>query len=159
MEENNEWYCPECKSHQKATKKMEIYKAPHILIIHLKRFRNQSKIDSLVDFPINDLDISEFVISNEENLPLKYELFAIANHHGSMGFGHYISYAKNPIDNYWYEFDDSHVSKKSESQLITNSAYVLFYRRKGLENIINIEELSKKKYIDYDIKEDVEMND
>jgi hypothetical protein len=30
LKENNEWYCPQCKEFQKASKKMEIYKAPHL---------------------------------------------------------------------------------------------------------------------------------
>lgn len=149
LEENNEWYCPECKKLQKATKKMEIYKSPHILIVHLKRFKNNSKIDTVVDFPINGLNVSNYVMSNEEGVPLIYDLFAIANHYGSMGFGHYISYAKNPYDNKWYEFDDSHVSRKSENDLITSSAYVLFYRRRGLENV-NFDVLYNKKFVDYE---------
>ncbi len=149
LEENNEWYCPECKKHQKATKKMEIYKAPHILIVHLKRFRNNSKIDTVVDFPINELDISQYVMSNEENLPLKYDLFAIANHYGSMGFGHYIAFGKNHFDNNWYEFDDSHVSRKSESELVNSSAYVLFYRRREIENL-NYEEIYNQQFVNYE---------
>lgn len=32
------WYCPQCKKHQAATKKLDIYKAPDILVICLKRF-------------------------------------------------------------------------------------------------------------------------
>jgi len=150
LEENNEWYCPECKKFQKATKKMEIYKAPHILIVHLKRFRNHSKIDTVVDFPIEGLDIHNYVISNENNLPLVYDLFAIGNHYGSMGFGHYISYAKNPIDKQWYEFDDSHVSKKSKDDLVSSSAYVLFYRRRDLEKYINPESIYNKPFINYE---------
>jgi ubiquitin C-terminal hydrolase len=150
LEENNEWYCPVCKKHQKATKKMEIYKSPHILIVHLKRFKNNSKIDTVVDFPINGLDISNYVIEKENNLPQVYDLFAIANHYGGMGFGHYISYAKNPFDNKWYEFDDSHVSSKSEEDLVGSSAYVLFYRRRGLENYINPEEIYNKAFVNYE---------
>lgn len=150
LEENNEWYCPECKKHQKATKKMEIYKSPHILIIHLKRFRNNSKIDTVVDFPINGLDISHYVMSNEKGVPQVYDLFAIANHMGSMGFGHYISYAKNPLDQKWYEFDDSHVSRKNENELISSTAYVLFYRRRGLENFIDTNQIYNKKFVNYE---------
>ncbi len=149
LDETNEWFCSECKSHQKATKKMEIYKAPHILIIHLKRFRNNSKIDTIVDFPINGLDITPYVISNEENLELKYDLFAIANHYGSLGFGHYISFGKNPINQQWYEFDDSHVSKKGEGDLVNSSAYVLFYRRKGIENL-NLEQIYNQAFVNYE---------
>jgi len=160
LEENNEWYCPTCKKHQRATKKMEIYKAPHILIVHLKRFRNHSKIDTVVDFPIDNLDIKQYVICNDDNLPLNYELFGIANHYGSLGFGHYTSFARNPIDNQWYEFDDSHVSRKNPNDLITSAAYVLFYRRKGLENYINLEDIYKKDFVNYEnqVEVDVDMN-
>lgn len=60
-----------------------------------------------------------------------YDCFGISNHFGSAGFGHYTAYCKNPIDNKWYDFDDSHVSPKVASrnnELITDAAYNLFFR-------------------------------
>jgi hypothetical protein len=96
------------------------------------------------------MDISSFVISNEENYQLQYDLFAVANHYGSMGFGHYISFGKNPIDKNWYEFDDSHVSSKREEDLVTSSAYVLFYRRRGLEDCLKLDEIYTKKFINFE---------
>jgi len=42
---------------------------------------------------------------------LIYDCYAVSNHYGNMGFGHYTAYAKNPIDSKWYEFDDSRVTK------------------------------------------------
>lgn len=149
LEDMNEWYCSNCKTHQKATKKMEIYKSPHILIIHLKRFKNMNKLDCLVDYPIVGLDLSPYVKNNEENLPLTYDLFAVANHVGSTGFGHYISYAKNPLSGLFYRFDDSSVTPLSHKDLVTPNAYVLFYRRRNLENIIELEEIYKKTFINY----------
>ena len=41
LAEDNAWYCPECKDFVLATKQMEIYKAPKILILCLKRFRRK----------------------------------------------------------------------------------------------------------------------
>ena len=38
LDKDNEWYCNKCKEHKQATKKMELYKTPKILILHLKRF-------------------------------------------------------------------------------------------------------------------------
>ena len=35
---NDKWYCSSCKEHQNALKKMEVYKCPEFLIIHIKRF-------------------------------------------------------------------------------------------------------------------------
>ena len=62
LDEQNEWYCPKCKQFQRANKKIDIYKTPNILIIQLKRFNNRRKIDTTVDFPINNLDISEIIL-------------------------------------------------------------------------------------------------
>lgn len=42
LDQDNKWYCNKCKEHVQATKQLEIYKAPPILIINLKRFK-QSK--------------------------------------------------------------------------------------------------------------------
>ena len=86
------------------------------------------KIDNLVDFPINTFDLSSFIIADDPDFSPIYDLIAISNHYGSMGFGHYIAFAKNHLNKKWYEFDDSHVSSKTENDLVTSSAYVLFYR-------------------------------
>ena len=151
LEEDNEWYCPECKKHTRADKKMEIYKTPHILIIHLKRFKNNRKLNILVDFPITNLDISKYVINKENDITLKYDLFAIANHNGSLSGGHYYAYAKNHFDNKWYCFNDSSVSLINEDELVTKSAYVMFYRRKDSNQILNLETLFKKPFENYEI--------
>lgn len=39
LDDNNKWYCNKCKDHVRATKQMEIFKAPPIMIVSLKRFR------------------------------------------------------------------------------------------------------------------------
>lgn len=49
-------YCPSCKQHQLATKKLDLWTLPETLIIHLKRFSytkfSREKLDTLVEFPI-----------------------------------------------------------------------------------------------------------
>lgn len=49
-------YCPTCKQHQLATKKLDLWMLPETLIIHLKRFSytkfSREKLDTLVEFPI-----------------------------------------------------------------------------------------------------------
>lgn len=143
--QDNAWYCRTCKDHVEAKKKMELYSTPPILFISLKRFKSgrgsyfKDKLEDKVHFPIDCLDISNIVISNKkadgttkENL--EYELFAISNHYGNMGFGHYTAYCKNPKDQSWYDFDDSHVSQVvHKEKVITEAAYNLFYRRKDFK--------------------------
>ena len=60
-----------------------------------------------------------------------YDLYAVSNHYGSLSFGHYTAYCKNPETGRWYDFNDSSVSAlTSDQDAISNSAYVLYYMRK-----------------------------
>ncbi|XP_043563605.1 ubiquitin carboxyl-terminal hydrolase 4 isoform X1 [Chiloscyllium plagiosum] len=135
--EHDLWYCPTCKKHQQATKKFDLWSLPKILVVHLKRFSYnrywRDKLDTLVEFPIRDLNMSEFVY-NPKAGPCIYDLVAVTNHYGGMGGGHYTAYAKNKIDGQWYYFDDSSVSGASEDQIVTKAAYVLFYQRRDSNN-------------------------
>ena len=60
----------------------------------------------------------------------KYDLYAVSQHYGSMGGGHYTAVCKN-IDGNWYSYDDESVYKSSKNNVVTEAAYVLYYRRKG----------------------------
>ncbi|KAG8577736.1 hypothetical protein GDO81_010279 [Engystomops pustulosus] len=126
------WYCPNCKEHQQATKKLDLWSLPPVLVVHLKRFSYsrymRDKLDTLVDFPVSDLDMSKFLI-NPNAGPCCYNLIAVSNHYGGMGGGHYTAFAKNKDDGKWYYFDDSSVSTASEDQIVSKAAYVLFYQR------------------------------
>lgn len=42
------------------------------------------------------------------------------------------AYCRNPTDGMWYLFDDAHVSRVKESEIVTTSAYILFYQRRSL---------------------------
>uniref|UniRef100_A0AAR2L4Y3 Ubiquitin carboxyl-terminal hydrolase n=1 Tax=Pygocentrus nattereri TaxID=42514 RepID=A0AAR2L4Y3_PYGNA len=134
--EHDPWYCPTCKKHQQATKKFDLWSLPRVLVVHLKRFSYnrcwRDKLDTVVDFPIRDLNMSEFVCDPKAG-PYIYDLVAVSNHYGGMGGGHYTAYAKNKTDGKWYYFDDSSVSSASEDQIVTKAAYVLFYQRRDGE--------------------------
>ena len=143
----NQWFCPKCKSEQLAEKKMEIYSCPDVLIIHLKRFRNEQKLDTLVNFPLRDLDMTQYVKKNNEEKYI-YDLFAVGNHYGSIHGGHYVAYAKNYIKDKWYEFNDDSVNEINESGVVTQSAYTLFYRRRVERNEKQLEILYTKEFIE-----------
>lgn len=129
------WYCPGCKEHRQATKKLDLWRLPEILVFHLKRFSYsrylKNKLDTFVNFPVDDLDLSKYVkckdLSGRSHI---YDLYAISNHYGGLGGGHYSAYAKLVEDERWYHFDDSHVSQVNESEIKTTAAYVLFYQRR-----------------------------
>ncbi|XP_034514203.1 ubiquitin carboxyl-terminal hydrolase 4 isoform X4 [Ailuropoda melanoleuca] len=134
--EHDPWYCPNCKKHQQATKKFDLWSLPKILVVHLKRFSYnrywRDKLDTVVEFPVRALNMSEFVCDLSAR-PYMYDLIAVSNHYGAMGVGHYTAYAKNKVNGKWYYFDDSSVSLASEDQIVTKAAYVLFYQRRDDE--------------------------
>jgi ubiquitin C-terminal hydrolase len=145
---------------------MEIYRVPQVLIISLKRFktaRNRygfgggQKIDTLVEFPLEGLDLRPFVLNPEQrNSKLIYDCYGISNHFGSVGFGHYTAYGRNPTTGKWYDFDDSHVSEMSYSVrrlnlIITSAAYKLFFRLRSnttMENL-DFDELAQKPDLEF----------
>ena len=115
---------------QKIKKEVSFWDLPDILIIYLKRYDNNlEKIDSLIDFPVEHLNMSPYV-NGYEREKYKYELYAISNHQGGMGGGHYWSYIKN-IDNNWYKFNDNIVSTISRDKIVSEEAYCLFYVKKS----------------------------
>ncbi|XP_008799885.2 ubiquitin carboxyl-terminal hydrolase 8-like isoform X2 [Phoenix dactylifera] len=127
------WYCPCCRKHQQASKKLDLWRLPEVLVIHLKRFSYnrfmKNKLETFVEFPIHDLDLSAYVAHRTEHPSHHYRLYAVSNHYGNMEGGHYTAYIHHEGHNEWYDFDDRHVVPISEDSVKMSAAYVLFYRR------------------------------
>lgn len=117
------------------------------MIVSLKRFSTGrsryggmgggQKLQTLVDFPLDGLNLGQSVLSKgQQGEDLIYDCFAVSNHYGSMGFGHYTAYGKSPIDGQWHYYDDSSVSvvgglNGRKNEIVSEAAYNLFYRRRG----------------------------
>ena len=135
LEESEMWYCSKCKKHQQAEKQLSVWKAPEILVLHLKRFsfRNilwKDKLDFMIEYPLEGLDVSPYVTAGSNDGCI-YDLYAVAHHHGMIWGGHYTSHAKSPTDGKWRKFDDSIVSMATAERAgSSKDAYVLFYRRR-----------------------------
>ena len=181
LSEQDTWYCPRCKEHRRASKKFDLWKTPDILVVHLKRFSSvgwrRDKLDVLVDFPIEGLDLTERVIDKEDGKQEIYDLIAVDDHWGGLGGGHYTAFAKNFVDDQWYEFNgkfstalrhwwtrrmltgtDSSVSKVNDpSRVVSPAAYLLFYRRRSDKPLggPKCEEVTQR----YSLDEDEEMLD
>lgn len=108
LSENDTWYCPRCKQHQRASKKFDLWKTPDILVVHLKRFSSsgwrREKLDVLVDFPIEGLDLTKRVFGDDGKTEV-YDLVGVDCHWGGLGGGHYTAHAKNFVDGQWYSYN------------------------------------------------------
>ncbi|XGW10477.1 hypothetical protein V3C99_012175, partial [Haemonchus contortus] len=142
------WYCNKCRDHVEATKKLELFRLPPILIVQLKRFvytatyqamHRRSKDERRVIYPVTSLDMSPFLAEtapSEQNT--LYDLTGVVCHSGSSYFGHYVSIGRLPgfdstetiVD--WRLFDDSIVTKQSPCNVQSDDAYLLFYKQRGI---------------------------
>ncbi|KHJ83371.1 ubiquitinyl hydrolase 1 [Oesophagostomum dentatum] len=142
------WYCNKCRDHVEATKKLELFRLPPVLIVQLKRFvytatyqtmHRRSKDERRVIYPISNLDMSPFLAetapSGQNTI---YDLTGVVCHSGSSYFGHYVSIGRlagfdsteTIVD--WRLFDDSIVSKQSLANVQSDDAYLLFYKQRGM---------------------------
>lgn len=107
-------HCPNCKTLRRATKQLSLSRLPPVLLIHLKRFQVKGpftdKIETLVDFPLRSLDLTNYMppplppgidksqlngghrISSDDPRaqlpPYKYDLYGVTNHSGNLSNGH-----------------------------------------------------------------------
>lgn len=69
-----------------------------MLVIHLKRFSYsrsmKHKLETFVNFPIHDFDLTNYVANKNNSQQQLYELYALINHYGGMGSGHYTANIK-----------------------------------------------------------------
>lgn len=101
------WFCPQCKTHVSATKKFELWRTPDILVVQLKRFSQfrgrlyGNKINTVIDFPLEGLDLSNRVEGPTDGKSAVYDLIAVDNHMGGLGGGHYTAYIKDFVSGAW----------------------------------------------------------
>ena len=136
LDNENEWVCTKCKKKVKAKKKFSLYFLPRILIICLNRFSRERsfygsylKNAEFIDFPLENLDMGKYVCGPDKDYS-KYDLFAVSQHYGGTGGGHYTAVCKN-FDGKWYDYNDSSCSLSSPNNIVSCSAYVLFYRKQN----------------------------
>jgi len=132
------WDCTMCKSKREAVKHIQFCRLPRILVLHLKRFSYEGmwrqKLTTPVEFPLENLDVNQFLYVGQAGQKPHYELYGIVNHSGTIEGGHYVASCKNYKRNRWYKFDDNEVSDLAAGDVrgtqAGTQAYVLFYRMK-----------------------------
>ena len=127
LDGENKWKYDKDGQYYDIEKSYNVWKFPKILIIHLKRFKNDgTKINNLIDFPIDNLDLTKYCVGYDKNKSI-FSLIGICNHIGNNNSGHYFAYCKK--NDVWYNFDDNNVSVIDSNKLITKNAYCLFYKK------------------------------
>ncbi|VVC96488.1 unnamed protein product [Leptidea sinapis] len=135
--------CSKCGVRRKCLKWFTVQKFPKVLVLHLKRFspteRFRGKLNVLVEFPLNGLDMSPL---SANNTTATYNLYALSNHSGTTYSGHYTAYCKHPYSGDWHEYNDSRRTCCSTNWLTTPSRPSRLHngttteqrRRRGVQN-------------------------
>ncbi|KAG7346450.1 ubiquitin carboxyl-terminal hydrolase [Nitzschia inconspicua] len=139
LEESEMWYCNKCKNHVRAWKQFHLHRTPPYLIVHLKRFyfsassRRRDKISTFIDFPLEGLDLSELVADFDESTKPVYDCYAVSNHIGGLGGGHYTAHILSDDNQTWCFYNDSNVKEGvDKKEVVSAEAYVLYYRRRDV---------------------------
>ena len=135
--------CEKCNKKTNFKKKLQIDKLPKYLVLILKRFKYTSmftsKIDNLIHFPIESLNLSKYVTQNDGQI--KYDLFGVVNHVGGLTGGHYHCNIKQ--ENIWTKYDDSYTCEY-DKKIETSNAYLLVYKYCEKGNMYN--EMIRQEY-------------
>lgn len=211
-----EAFCGRCRALRPATKKMDLWRLPPILVIQLKRFCytqvSRRKLHHLVDFPLRGLDLEAYLAKKRETQRsretgvtfwqflggklrkdrsksvsqpeqqqtsaqngsdrhlngtshtqngdhddrgngywtaleapavaavtaddgVQYDLYAVVNHVGALGGGHYFAYVLSETDGKWKCFNDHQCKDVDENEVVSSTAYILFYRRRDVADV------------------------
>jgi ubiquitin carboxyl-terminal hydrolase 8 len=168
LDADNLWTCTTCQQPRRATKQLTITRAPPILVVGLKRFKthprtgDQRKIHTAVRFPLEGLDMQEFILpqpdAKESELivakyggpqalktdaaltpPYIYDAYAVVRHQGdTTRSGHYTAAVRDKARGCWRFFNDTASNDfrpeglPSAKALDNDQAYLVFYQRRGL---------------------------
>lgn len=139
LDTENLWKCGSCANMVNGVKSMRLWKIPDILLIGLKRFdyceaRDRLvKLNQKVDFPLEGLDLTSYYAPIEGKEDSIYDLFGVCHHHGyGPKVGHYTSTVKSP-EGKWVKFNDTWSIEADTRTIVSADAYLLFYRKRGLD--------------------------
>lgn len=121
-EKLEQWYhCSHCKGKKPATKKLQIWKLPPILIVHLKRFNCVNnkwvKSQKVVNFPFENFDPTPYLASVPQETILRHqELLESQSHETSDSICHKSSILNYDCEEEITEFDREDIIGVSNQQ-------------------------------------------
>ena len=128
LDHNNMWTCDQCKQKVRPYKQTRLWKTSDVLFILVKRYHKNRKINKFLQYPFV-LNLTDYNINYSNDKKNEYSLQSMAIHSGGLGGGHYFAICKNYLDNSWYEYNDSNVSKITENKVLDYSPYLFVYKR------------------------------
>ena len=125
----NKIYCDKCKNKNDSYSSSSLISIPNYLCIILNRsYENSFKYKVKLN---ESLDLTEYVDKKSEEKKLIYNLYAVINHKGiDLKSDDYIAYCRHRINNNWYFYNDSIVSKcERKKDYLNGISCILFYQK------------------------------
>lgn len=124
--------CEKCSPERTtATRTSSIWRLPRMVALVFKRFTPDGrKIHTRIQVAAQQPFLFDSYFSEDSPEPSRtqqYQTFAIVDHHGVAGGGHYTAQAKSPLTDKWHMFDDETASPISEPNF-GESTYILFMK-------------------------------
>jgi ubiquitin C-terminal hydrolase len=115
-----------------ANKSERFHKLPPVLIFHLMRFQftgSTEKLNKKIRFE-DTLNIkSSWLTSGSKDRQAAYKLVSTISHHGqSIARGHFTAHGLQ-YGNVWLHFNDEHIYKVREENVLHDSPYLLVYHK------------------------------
>ena len=140
LTEEEAWYCSKCQEFRPFEKRLAMWRLPPLLILHMKRFKQDAyghtrKIQSEVKFE-ERLDMAPYCAPDATDVDVtKYKLYAVIDHHGRYGGGHYTSCVFDKEADSWFSCNDAITRRIDFKQIVSAAAYMLFYKRVDIDEL------------------------
>lgn len=149
--ESREGYkCDKCQQVDTTEARNLLWDTGEILVVHFNRFKSETRVHPYtqhvsthitadkekVTFPIKGLVLDKCM--NEGKVSPVYDLCSVVYHSGQYRGGHYIAYGHNEMDDQWYEFNDSSVTRIDagiDELIQSGNSYMLMYRRRRTDDL------------------------
>lgn len=132
--EKTNYQCDRCqKESDKGYTKNYLLKSPPVFVMCLKKFHAMAssyvKFTKRISYKeIVDVTPYALVKGFPEIIQLRYRLYAVVHHSGSLQGGHYTCYVRH-LSEQWYNISDTCVKTCTVDEALSADAYLLFYKK------------------------------
>ena len=137
----SEYICEKCDIQRGVIKSQVIVALPEVLLLHVNRLSGIQKYKRLyhqVEFPFEDLSMSEFCDLSDKSESSSYDLVGLIGHFGSSVKGHFVAYCYEDKLLSWVEFNDLKakiVTIQQMEDVLRENIYLLVFRRKTKQSL------------------------
>lgn len=130
--------CRRCGQLGTMWRKNVLVRLPNLLVLTIARFCSSAKLDQFVSVP---LSLAESDVLGQYDRGARrrtFNLQAVAEHSGTLHSGHYTAKVLAASStSRWFALNDAYVHASQASDAVSSAAYVLVYRARDDDNVVD----------------------